>query len=902
MNIAISIGKRAVYVVYPDRDGTSKLVRNGSEGYFNTHVWCDGKRADFGAEGIKKSYSNYNRFYPDLISELQKPVSKRRKFAFGKTSLGLSGILALLFRDIKQKIIAFLIAEKLIHMTSEQLSLTLVLPDHLYQDKDNRNLLITVFKVAGFQIKKVIPEYLAAVYAYKLNFNRSRQLINVLQIDVGHQTEVKYIQVDEDGNILIQAQETAEIGIPNIEALLREYIESEFKMCGYEGHDNFPESLDLDERIDYEHRLILLTDSLMSTTEEKLVFKYCTKQNETIELSIILNDHDSFIDLDDCKFVFPTRIMQYCSTLRSFIERFLAKEEIANSIDKLIFTGAGCRIPSIVDDLKKKLNCAHKVQFLNYRGMDYDSILAYGGVAYSDANDYEDEYITRLSDSEKSIVDLIRTIDTEPWIICKKEPIVMARDVRYDFPANANHILIKLSDKEKIRTKIEEIQHSGEKSYFDGQRGNKTDGIECLDVNQFHICLSELESKEMYFIAESDADLTETKFRLDIADMLNDSYYFVLDSQQMKCPEFKNKKLKLIRLYPHSANWRVNACLEVIDTESQSVKKSAVPKRKEPPIPPPPAGNNYPQTKPGPKQPNGKVIVDGERVVLSDYRYTVEITGLSYSLFVKLLDENDKELTYTSKTQSNHAVSFSSENSVVLSLNLLEKSDFKRASVCLKALSTVQDSLQSACQVYSAGAENEIYTYNVVSTTRYAKVLEFYHKNGKWKLFGEVEALPESTGSSGVSESSNFSLSGNQADQLMSGERFSLPSNINLLRIDFVGQIDSNLNLKILGLDNENSRIPIWKLERNNQIHTYSDMQNKVVSLCFDISELMLEQYICVIDNCKNCLEYIIFTDGDTHIPLKMANSNGDSCLNQCNNLFKLYKYKDVWKIGYLCD
>ena len=131
MNISISLGNRAMYVIYTDRGASKKLVRNGQRGYFDMYLWCDGKKAYFDAGAIKQSMINYSLFYPELITELRKPATKRNKFSFGKLKLGLSGMLALMFKDVKQKVLADLLSERLIHMVSEPLILTLVLPDDI---------------------------------------------------------------------------------------------------------------------------------------------------------------------------------------------------------------------------------------------------------------------------------------------------------------------------------------------------------------------------------------------------------------------------------------------------------------------------------------------------------------------------------------------------------------------------------------------------------------------------------------------------------------------------------------------------------------------------------------------------------------------------------------------------
>jgi len=102
-------------------------------------------------------------------------------------------------------------------------------------------------------------------------------------------------------------------------------------------------------------------------------------------------------------------------------------------------------------------------------------------------------------------------------------------------------------------------------------------------------------------------------------------------------------------------------------------------------------------------------------------------------------------------------------------------------------------------------------------------------------------------------------------------------------------------------LDAAGKRVPIWKLEKNAQIINQSDKQ-KVISLVFDLSRLMFDQYVCMSDNYINFLDSLTFLDADTHKPIKSALRQRGSCLSNCSYLFKLYKYKGVWKIGYLCD
>ena len=889
-----------MYVIYTDRGASKKLVRNGQRGYFDMYLWCDGKKAYFDAGAIKQSMINYSLFYPELITELRKPATKRNKFSFGKLKLGLSGMLALMFKDVKQKVLADLLSERLIHMVSEPLILTLVLPDDIYNElPEAKDLLVSSFKAAGFQIKEVIPEYLAAVWAYNLHVNRSRQTIRVLHVDIGDRTKIKFIEINEEGNIKLVANQYADIGIRQIESMLRDHIENEFKRHNYSGHNKFPESLDLDERFDYEIKLSQLTNSLMVSTEESIRFYYNTKHNESVEIEIDMNPRDTFIDLCDMKFVFPTRIMQYQSSLHAVLVNFLKNNGLDHSIDKIIFSGAGCRFQTIVDGLRKTLDSeGGKTQNLRM-GMEYDSVLALGGSAYNDATDYDNEYRPILSDEERKLFDQINTIITEPWIIPTSPAVVMEPDVRYDLASDANHIRFDFSDKERISTKIELIIE-GVKQYFDLQSG-KQHGVECLDVNQYHICLSELKSSEVYFIAEADTEFSNLDFFLDISDLLKDSSHHTLDSHHVPISLLKTNKIRLLKLYQHASKWRITACLEPLD-----VPIIRQPQKLEP-VPTPQKSARAPEKSPSP-QPivseagvGTHIMLEGERVPLQDSKYQVEISNTGFTLFTIIYTSDDKGLILTSNNQALDMALFNSEKSLTLNLNLLEKHRYKRALICLAASGTAGKGGSFSCFAYSLGVEIQNLGFEGTTNSLYSKVLEFYQKDGKWRLLGEVESLPDNTMSSGVIENSELADSGTKPDNLVSGEKFNLSKEVKMLRVDFTGPITTNLNLVVNSLDAAGKRVPIWKLEKNAQIINQSDKQ-KVISLVFDLSRLMFDQYVCMSDNYINFLDSLTFLDADTHKPIKSALRQRGSCLSNCSYLFKLYKYKGVWKIGYLCD
>lgn len=900
MNIAISLGNRALYAVYPDRSGSKRLVQNGPLGFFDVHLWCNGKQADFGAAAIRQGVINYALFFPDLIVELRKPAAKRSKFSFGKVKLGLSGMFALLFRDIKQKILADLLQERLIHMVSEPLLLTLVLPDDIHNElPEAKELIIGAFRAAGFQIKTVIPEYMAAVYAYNLNVNRSRQTIEVLQVDIGDRAKFKYIEINEDGNIKLIASQYADIGIRPIENMLKEHIESEFRQHNYTGHNNFPESLDQDERFEYELKLAQFTNSLMVSTDESLRFLYSTKQNESVEIDVDLNSSDSFVDVLEMKFVFPTRIMSYLSSLSAAIANFMKNNGIDHSVDKLVFSGAGCRFPTVVHELQKILGGSAKTQLLR-KDVDYSSVLAFGGSAYNDANDFESEYHPLLSDEESKLADQINLVVTEPWIIPTSPAQIMEPDVRYELPTSANHIRFEFSDKERIATKIELII-DGAKHYFD-QNSSKQAGVECLDLNQYHICLSELKSSEMYFVAESDTELSNLSFFLEIADLLRDSFHHTLDSHNIKASNLKFKKIRLLRLYQHAGKWRITSCLESMDVPLVRLPspKDAAPSHPKPKKAP---ETSKPPIQPKPPQSDGGVhkMLEGERVILQDSKYQVDISGQGLNLFTQLVDSNNKSQICTSKTQALDMAVFNSENSLTLSLNLLERHKYKSAAICLAASGVAGRGEKFSCSVFSLGAELQNLGFEGTANSQYSKVMEFYNKEGKWRLLGEVEALPDDTVSSGIVENTDLTINGTKADNLVSGEKFALTKELKILRVDFTGPITTNLNLVLYSLDAAEKKIPIWRLKKNSQIVNQSDKQ-KAISLLFDLSRLMLDQYVCVSDNCMSFLDSLTFLDGESQKPIKRAPKQGSGCINNCNYLFKLYKYKGVWKIGYLCD
>lgn len=898
MNISISMGNRALYAVYPDRCGSKRLVQNGLAGFFDMHLWCNGKKAYFGAAAIRQSVKNYALFFPELVTELRKPAANRNKYAFGKVRLGLHGMFALLFNDIKQRILADLLQERLILMISEPLLLTLVLPDDIYENDEARELIKSAFRAAGFQIKSVIPEYIAVVYAYNLNVNRSRQTIKVLHVDIGDSANFKYIEISEDGYIKLIARQNADIGIRPVEEMLRQHIESEFKQHCYTGHNNFPESLDQEERFEYESKLAQLTNSLMVSTDESLHFLYSTKQKEYVEIDVDLCPNYSFYDILETQFVFPTRMMSYLSSLNAVIANFVKINIVAQSIDKLVFSGAGCRFPTVVNELQKTLGGSTKTQLLR-KNVDYSNVLAFGGSAYNDANDYESEFHPQLSDEEKKITDQINLVITEPWIIPNNPPNILEPDVRYEIPSNANHIRFEFSDKERINTKIELII-DGAKHYFD-QNSSKQAGVELLDLNHYHICLSELKSSEVYFVAESDTELSNLSFFLEIADLLRDGFHHTLDSHSMKASMLKFKKIRLLKLYQHAGKWKITSSLEpmVAPLVRLPSSKDIVSPRPKPINSP--AGATPIPAKPLLSDGGAKKMLEGERVIMQDSKYQVDISGVGVCLFTQLVDSENKSHICTSKTPVLDMAIFNSENSLTISLNLLERYNYKRAAICLAASGAAGIGEKFSCSIFSVGADLQNLVYGGMVKSKYSKVLEFYNKDGKWRLLGEVEALPDNTASSGLVENSDLTVKGTTSDTLVSGEKFTLTRELKILRVDFTGAITMNMNLAMFSLDAVGGKISVWRLKNPSQIIAQSDTQ-RAISLLFDLGRLMLDQYVCVSDNCTSYLDSLTFLDGESCKPFKRILKQRDGCINSCNYLFKLYKYKGVWKIGYMCD
>lgn len=887
MKLSLAVGNRGLSIAFIDASGVPQIVAPEECRAFPMHLWCNGSSVLFGEDARRRYFENGGFFFTDLVDDLRLATGEQRTFRLGGRTLGITGVLALLFsRGVRDPLVRELTRRGEIRSLSERFEVTLCLPDGLTPDGESS--LLSAIEAADLAVTGTVPEYVAAIHGYDLQGLVGRRF---LHLDIGRDLKMSFLEVLQDQQVKLRERQVVPgLGTEKIDDLVSVYLRHAVERAGGSAETRWApkERYLLDREI--EKAIAAICREGIGSHE----FRFPAGNDTTITLHQRVQGSARLAG-GSPRFAFRERMADFFTQVFAHLDTFRKESRDGASIEEVILSGGGCSYPFVAERLGSELSSKGK-QTLHCR-WGYGNVLAIG-TALATAADAFTKHVPTGNDH--AIRDLIapvvlaeggaQTGDGETAV-----PAIEA-GARVDIPPGTTRLLLRVAGGAGMRVRMNTEGEGPVREWTSGTPAGAPSGFpEILPDGTVHVDVSRPRSARFTAALASDVDLAPMEYTLEIRDFLTGSLIcrFKNEVGKLRGP-IKVLLVAEIYYYETKKSWRIRGLLEPRSSPAHTPEAPAL----DPP---------KPQPQPPAQLVAEKALVRGERVDLAESSYIVAAADDSLTLVVLSFSDPaaDAIAAVSSERENRHGDAVNFRGRAKVGVKLAGTSE-KRLGVAVMGEGIAPRDLRF--EIRNAADNAVLYSYIHLETVLNlpASFIEFYVHKDRWRLkvTGESVGLtlprPERAGLAPARASYD---PGALPEQVLGG-KYPVPAAFGgKMRLDFIGAFPEPFDAFVatsMGTTSVRSEPYFEKLSKTG--HPRPQDSETVFSMDLVLSPEHHQEYRTVVSQVIGFVKRVVVVNPETQIGIARYDVDPHRRYATPCSIVRVYRHKGEWRYAFEDD